>query len=170
MDAGNVIPIGGYFGCDAVVIEDYQALATEIASSLRRRGLSVQVALDGAAALALARQCRPRVALVDCALPDVDGIQLVRQLGQFWPETTFLVVSGQVGGVSAELAKQLRIHAFLNKPLPMRALAQAVERLVRTARERKTSNDTPKAWFALGLGSPTEGTVDRALATYPDQI
>ena len=169
MTAQEIVSANSCFGCDVVVIDDYEMLATEIAVSLRRRGLSVQVALDGAAALGLARQCRPRVALVDCALPDVDGIQLVRQLGQFWPETTFLVVSGQVGGVSAELAKQLRIHAFLNKPLPMRALAQAVERLIHTARERKTSHDTPKAWFALGLGSPTKGTVDRTLATHPDR-
>lgn len=152
---GELVPLGGDFECDVVVIDDYQALATEIAGALRRRGLSVQIALDGASAMALAVRSRPRVALVDCALPDIDGIELVRRLGRTWPETTFLVLSGQVGGVSADLARQLRIHAFLNKPLPIRALAQAVERLVHSSNEHKARHAAPTAWLALGMGSPS---------------
>ena len=155
--------------CDVVIVEDYEALATEMANALRRQGLSVQVALDGTRALAMALQCTPRVALVDCALPDTDGIQLVRQLGLAWPETTFLVVSGQIAGITANLANELRILAFLNKPLPMRALAKAVEQLVRTPPDEKTVHNTRKAWIALGLGSPAEGTADVALAPHPKQ-
>lgn len=144
----------GRFNLDVVVIDDYRELTAEIAEALRRRGLSARVAFDGATALALAEDSTPAVALVDCTLPDVDGFNLIRQLGKVWPETTFLVISGDVGGISEDMARQLRIHAFLNKPFPMRALAQAVERLVGTSPDGAARRDVPRAWISLGLGSP----------------
>ena len=120
--------------------------------------------------MALAGQCTPRVALVDCALPDIDGIRLIRQLGEMWPDTTFLVISGQVAGISAEMARQLRIHAFLNKPLPMRALAQAVERLVRENRDGAPQKEAPKSWLSLGLGSPSVASAEPVLAAHPRRL
>lgn len=153
----NGLAIGstdGRFNLDVVVVDDYRELTTEIAEALRRRGLSTKVAYDGATAVALAEDSTPAVALVDCALPDVDGFNLIRRLGKAWPETTFLVISGDVGGISEDLARQLRVHAFLNKPLPMRVLAQAVERLVHTSRDRAVEQEAPRAWISLGIGSP----------------
>lgn len=142
------------FTCDVVVVDDYRALAFEIAEGLGRRGLSVEVVHDGAAARALAARVRPAVALVDCHLPDVHGLHLIRELGLQWPETTFLAISGELGGVTEEMARALRIHAFLNKPLPMRPLVQAVERLVASSRDRTPRPETTRPWIALGIGSP----------------
>lgn len=144
----------GRVGCDVVVVDDLQELAAAIAEALRGRGLSTHVAFDGEAAAALARSYNPVVALVDCVLPDIDGLHLIRQLGKAWPDTTFIAMSGDVGGISEDMARQLRIRAFLNKPLPLRALAQAVERMVRTSCDRPVEQETPTAWISLGIGSP----------------
>ncbi|MFN4016103.1 MAG: response regulator [Reyranella sp.] len=154
MNHQEFAPSTGRVGCDAVVVDDYPELATSIAEALRRRGLSVRVALDGEAAVALARNYNPVVALIDCILPDVDGLHLIRQLGEAWPDTTFIAMSGDVGGISEDMARQLRIKAFLNKPLPMRVLAQAVERLVRSPGGRPPERETPSSWISLGIGSP----------------
>jgi DNA-binding response OmpR family regulator len=145
---------GGRVGCDVIVVDDLEELATAIEAALRNRGLSTHVALDGEAALAFARNYKPIVALVDCVLPDIDGLQLIRQLGQAWPDTTFLAMSGDVGGISEDEARQLRIKAFLNKPLPMRALAQAVERLVRSSSGPVLEREAASTWISLGIGSP----------------
>jgi len=169
MSQQGIIPVSHRIGCDVVVIDDYEVLATEISEALRRQGISAQLALDGATALALALNCQPRVALVDCGLPDIDGIELIRQLGQLWPQTTFLVISGQVGGVSEDMARQLRIHAFLNKPLPMRVLAQTVEKLVRTPPARRANQGTRRGWFALGLGSPAGSALEMSLTVHPER-
>lgn len=147
-------PFTGRIVCDVVVVDDFPELATSIAEALRGRGLSVRVALDGETAVALTRNCNPVVALIDCVLPDIDGLELIRQLGEAWPDTTFIAMSGDVGGISEDVARQLRIKAFLNKPLPMRVLAQAVERLVRSSSGRPLEKEAPSAWISLGIGSP----------------
>lgn len=144
----------GRAGCDVIVVDDFPELATAIAEALRGRGLSTHIAFNGEAAVALARHYDPVVALVDCVLPDVDGLRLIRQLGDAWPGTTFIAMSGDVGGISEDVARQLRIKAFLNKPLPMRVLAQAVERLVRSSSGRPMEQEAPSAWISLGIGSP----------------
>lgn len=169
MGQQGIVPVRHGIGCDVVVIDDYEALATQILEALRRRGLSAQAALDGATALALAQHCQPRVALVDCGLPDSNGIELIRQLDQFWPETTFLVISGQIGGVSEDMARKLRIHAFLNKPLPMRVLAEAVEKLVRRSPAGMVRQGASKSWLSLGLGSPAGGTAEMTVAVHPER-
>lgn len=151
----ELAPSTGRVGCDVVVVDDFPDLATSIAEALRGRGLSVRVALDGDAAIALARNCNPVVALIDCVLPDIDGLDLIRRLGEAWPDTTFIAMSGDVGGITEDAARQLRIKAFLNKPLPMRVLAQAVERLARSG-NRPAEREAPSAWIALGIGSPAD--------------
>lgn len=157
----------GRVGCDVIVVDDYPELAAAIAEALGGRGLSTRIALDGEAAVALARNYNPVVALVDCILPDIDGLQLIRQLGDAWPDTTFIAMSGDVGGISEDTARRLRIKAFLNKPLPMRVLAQAVERLVRSSDGRPLEREAPSAWISLGIGSPAGcgvRTIPRKLA------
>lgn len=154
MEHQEPAPSTGLAGCDVIVVDDFPELATTIAEALRRRGLSIRTAFNGEGALALARNYHPVVALVDCILPDIDGLHLIRQLGEAWPDTTFIAMSGDVGGISEDVAMQLRIKAFLNKPLPMRVLAQAVERLVRSSSGRPMEQKAPSAWISLGIGSP----------------
>ena len=154
MNGQEIVSTNGRIGCDVVVVDDFPELASEIGAALRRRGLSTQVALNGATAVALARSYHPVVALVDCNLPDIDGLRLIRQLGETWSGTIFLAISGDVGGISEDMARQLRIQAFLNKPLPMRALTRAVERLVRAPGNHAMHEAAPKAWISLGIGSP----------------
>ncbi len=153
----------GRVGCDVIVVDDLQELATAIAEALRGRGLSTHVAFNGEAAVAFSLNYNPVVALVDCILPDIDGLQLIRRLGDAWPDTTFIAMSGDVGGISEDTARRLRIKAFLNKPLPMRVLAQAVERLVCSSRGRPSEPEAPSAWISLGIGSPASGATPTIL-------
>ncbi len=157
----------GRVDCDVVVVDDLQELATAIAEALRGRGLSTHVAFDGEAAAALARSYNPAVALVDCVLPDIDGLRLIRQLGEAWPATTFIAMSGDVGGISEDMARQLRVRAFLNKPLPLRALVQAVERIVRMSCDRPEEREAPRAWISLGIGSPARPEAPTIVESFP---
>jgi DNA-binding NarL/FixJ family response regulator len=48
---------------------------------------------DGAGALTLAAACRPDVLLLDIALPDADGLDLVAEIRRVSPETRVLMLS-----------------------------------------------------------------------------
>lgn len=142
----------GRFACDVLIIDDYREFAESVAAALRRTGMTVQIALDAATARSI--EIEPQVVLVDCGLPDGDGISLVRELGKHWQDATFLLLSGQVGGIPEAVAKDLRIRAFLNKPVPLSILRQAIAKLLREPKGAPRDGAT-HSWLTLGIGSPT---------------
>jgi DNA-binding response OmpR family regulator len=152
------------YECDVVLVEDFKDLADTMADVLRRSSLSVQVALDGRSALEIARHCVAKVALIDCQLPDIEGPDLVRALRALWPATDIILVSGNVGGISAATARDLGIRMFLNKPVPLRALCQAVHRLLREP--RTAAAPSGQSWISLGIGSPNDNVVRMPLAPH----
>ncbi len=65
-----------------LIVDDNADAARTLALFLQAHGHEVQVAFDGAEALALARSSTPRVLLLDIGLPDMDGYTLARHLRQ----------------------------------------------------------------------------------------
>jgi hypothetical protein len=66
------------------------------------------------------------------------GLELAAQLRVRLPRTAILLMSGRIGGVPSETLKRLDIRVFINKPLPLKALRQAVIGLVREPVARLT--------------------------------
>ena len=50
-------------------------------------------ASDGKEAIELARSLKPRVVVMDCALPEVNGLEATRRILEFAPETLVLMLS-----------------------------------------------------------------------------
>lgn len=63
-----------------LVVEDNLDSVHALAMLLKHLGHEVQFAINGFAALEVARKFRPEVILLDIGLPDVDGDTIVRQL------------------------------------------------------------------------------------------
>lgn len=66
--------------CRVLVVDDYADNAQSTETLLRLFGFEVDVALNGPAALALADDHPPRVALVDLGMPGMDGYEVGRRL------------------------------------------------------------------------------------------
>ncbi|HEX9892753.1 MAG TPA: PAS domain S-box protein [Gemmatimonadales bacterium] len=63
-----------------LVVDDSRDAADSLAELLRLMGYEVQLAYEGLTALEAARQYRPDVAVLDLAMPGMDGFELARQL------------------------------------------------------------------------------------------
>ena len=63
-----------------LLIEDNDKLARGLQSNLEFEGYDVVCASDGAAGLALARERRPDIIVLDLMLPDTDGYRVLRTL------------------------------------------------------------------------------------------
>lgn len=124
----------------------------EMADFLRRADLSVETAYNGAAARDQARQHEPRVILIDFNLPDMTGVQLAEALRALLPSAAILMMSGRIDGLSERTLAALGITVFVNKPVPLGPLRNAVIKLVETSRDGQGA-PVQGGWLGGGLGS-----------------
>jgi two-component system cell cycle response regulator DivK len=137
--------------CDVLIVEDSTIQCLEMADYLRHANLVVETAFDGAAALHSATKFEPRVVLLDYNLPDMTGVQLAEAMRALLPSTAILIMSGRIDGLSEETLQALGITIFVNKPVPLGPLRQAVVKLVA---ESTKGEAAPKAkgWLSTGTG------------------
>jgi signal transduction histidine kinase len=111
-----------------VVIDDNEDARELVADLLRSRGHDVMTAADGHRGLAMIRDYRPDVALVDLGLPGIDGLTLAHELREQCPELTTRLVAltgyGHVGDV--QRTKAAGFHAHLVKPASAAAILAAL--------------------------------------------
>jgi DNA-binding response OmpR family regulator len=137
--------------CDVLIVEDDVAQCQEIAEFIGRAGLSVAVAYGGKSALREAAQHNPRVALLDYNLPDVTGVDLAEKLSAFLPDTAIIMMSGRIDGLSEKTLEEAGITVFVNKPLPLAPLRNAILKLAH-ARPCASEHHHQRGWIGTGFG------------------
>lgn len=143
---------GGQSQCHLLIVEDDMVQCGEMASFLGRSGLTVQMAYTGASALHQAAKYRPRVALLDFHLPDMTGVELAKELRALLPGIAFIMMSGEVEGLTDKTLQEIGIAVFVNKPVPLGPLRQAVLKLVLSPAAGRAAKSDEKSWFSTGLG------------------
>lgn len=112
-----------------IVIDDHPIWREAIARDLAEAGHEVLACLgEGRRALTAVRQLRPEVAILDLQLPDLSGVDVLRQLDEDCP-TEMLVLSAS--GESADVLEAVKAGArgYLVKSASTAELLEAVERV-----------------------------------------
>lgn len=139
--------------CDVLIVEDEFLQGREVYQYLTRAGLRTQMARDGAGALLEAKRLHPKVAIVDCNLPDTNGFLVAKGIGEVSPRTAIILVSGRVEGVPEALLKSIKARAFINKPVSLHVLRSAVLKLVRDIDVGADRPSQEHGWLLSGIGS-----------------
>ena len=90
-----------------LVVDDEAVLAEMVSMALRYEGWTVRTAVDGAGALAAAREERPDAVLLDVMLPDMSGLEVLGALRGQHPQLPVLLltakdaVEDRIAGLSA---------------------------------------------------------------------
>lgn len=87
-----------------LVIEDEPVVLHTLELVLKQHGYDVRGARDGREALAVAPHFQPDTLLCDINLPDLDGIQVARQLKLKFPNCRVILLSGEI--TSTELLEE----------------------------------------------------------------
>ena len=117
-----------------VIIEDERDMAEGLRNAFERHGFEALVATDGAAGLELARSGRAGVIILDLMLPEVDGMEICRQLRARNIQTPIIMLTAR--GQIADRVAGLEIGAddYVTKPFSVRELiARARAQLRRNA-------------------------------------
>jgi len=99
-----------------LIVDDDEVLRERLAKALRARGYEVRTAKDAAAALELARQESPELALVDLRMPGASGLELIGELKALDPATKIVVLTGYGSIATAVEAIKLGATHYVPKP------------------------------------------------------
>ena len=76
----SVPPSSAHARRRVLVVDDNEDAAESLAALLRLSGHEVGVAFDGETALAMARELKPEVVLLDVGMPRMDGHEVARRM------------------------------------------------------------------------------------------
>lgn len=117
-------------GRGLVLVCDNEAMLRELVrETLEPEGFAVLEAADGEEALAVARQARPDVVLLDLMMPKRSGLDVLRELRRD-PElagTCVVVVTARAQAADREAVAAAGADCFLAKPFSPLALIALVE-------------------------------------------
>jgi two-component system response regulator MtrA len=121
-------------GRSLVLIADDDAdILLLVKAVLERSGYEVVAASDGAEALASVRARKPDLAVLDIAMPEVDGLEVLRRLraDPTTSELPVVLLSARAQEADVERGFAIGASAYLKKPFSPRELSEHVAELLR---------------------------------------
>ena len=120
-----------------LVVDDELGIRDLLFEILNDEGHSVELAENAAQARELRAQYRPDLVLLDIWMPDTDGVTLLKE----WSSSGLLnmpviMMSGHATIDTAVEATRIGALAFLEKPITLQKLLQAVEKGLNRAMAR----------------------------------
>jgi CheY-like chemotaxis protein len=115
-----------------LVADDEEDILALIGTVLRGAGFEVVEARDGAEALSLARERRPRAAVLDVSMPELDGLEVLQRLRDE-PETRELpVILLSALAQEADVERGYRAGAarYIRKPFRPAELVAALREVI----------------------------------------
>ena len=124
-------PVAGKHSCRLLVVDDDKTAAESLAKLLGLWGHEVLVCGSGPQAVQTALTCRPDAALIDLALPGMDGFQLARVVREHaeLEEMVLIAVTGLGDQRHRHQASQAGFARHLLKPLIHEELQEILEAL-----------------------------------------
>lgn len=127
-----------------LLVDDEQNLVTLLRGTLAREGHAVLEAFDGRTALDLARRHDVDLVVLDVMLPDLDGIEVCRQLRQF-SDAYVVMLTARVEEIDTIVGLAVGADDYVTKPFSPRELAARVRALLRRPRLSQMTQARPDA-------------------------
>lgn len=117
-----------------LLVDDEEAITSNLASYLNRSGFETSIAGDGEQALTQVQLKPPDLIVLDVLMPKVDGREVLRQLRQGGDWTPVILLT-QVGEASERaMALEEGADDYLNKPFDPHELVARMRAVLRRAR------------------------------------
>ena len=112
-----------------LIIDDAEYVRQTLGQALEDDGHAVLMATNGREGLEVFGAERPDLVITDVLMPDMEGIETIRELRRIAPELKIVVISGggRVNNVDyLELARKFGAAAALRKPFPLDEFCRVV--------------------------------------------
>ena len=119
-----------------LVMEDDLSVAKGLELVLSEEGYAVNLAGTGELALEAFRQKRFDLLVEDLRLPDIDGMEVIKEVKEAKPETEVIVITGYGTTATAVEAMKLGVHDFLPKPFTENQIKSAIDEALKAHVEK----------------------------------
>lgn len=141
-----------------LIVEDDESIALGIKLFFEGRGYDVINTETGANGLSIALREIPDTVILDLRLPDINGIEVLREIKKDYPEISVIIMTGYGEIGEAVMAMKLGAEYFFQKPIDMNELAVIVEKslgIKQIKQEAVLSRGSP--YPIIGRGMQTQG-------------
>ncbi len=148
-----------------LVVDDEKNIRTHLATYISGLGHAVETAVDAPAALAVLQRRAMEVVLSDVRMAGMDGLALLREIHQRWPETVVVLMTAYATVPQAVEAMRAGAYDYLMKPFSLDQVGLLLNRVLEVQtlrRENRVLRDTIEQPALLESANPG---MQRVLAT-----
>jgi DNA-binding response OmpR family regulator len=127
-----------------LVVDDEPAVTDLLAYNLRKAHYDVMVASDGLEALRLANKASPDLILLDLMIPEVDGLDVCRELRKT-SGVPIIMITARGEEIDRVVGLELGADDYVTKPFSVRELMARIKAVLRRAQ----SDDKARALSTL---------------------
>jgi CheY-like chemotaxis protein len=119
-----------------LVVDDEHIVCEVIGSVLEQSGLLHDSAETGSVAVKMLEKQRYNAVITDKNLPDMSGLDVLRETKRRYPDCAVIVVTGYASKESAIEALNLGAEAYFEKPFDVATMSETVQRVLHARREK----------------------------------
>lgn len=115
-----------------VVVEDEPKIRRNIVQKIEDANLFFEVvgtASNGEEAISIIKSVQPDVVFTDIKMPKMDGLELVKQIRNYFPEIQIVILSGYSEFEYAKSAMKMGVREYLLKPLKIESLLETLSNI-----------------------------------------
>ncbi|MBI3636296.1 MAG: response regulator [Candidatus Rokubacteria bacterium] len=109
-----------------LVVDDDVAVGRVFEDLLRAQGFTVRVAYSGGEGVRAVRECRPDVVLLDVAMPDGNGLDVLTTFETIDRSIPVIMVTGSLDDRLCRLAMERGAYSWLTKPVDLGTLERVI--------------------------------------------
>jgi len=123
-----------------LVVDDEPAVTDLLAYNLRKAHYEVLTAADGREALHLAGSAQPDLILLDLMIPEVDGLDVCRELRRS-SAVPIIMITARGEEIDRVVGLELGADDYVTKPFSVRELLARIKAVLRRIQTNESSNE-----------------------------
>jgi len=149
-----------------LIIDDEKDILDSLSPLLVDEGFSVYKAMDGKDGISIFKREKPDVVLLDIWMPEMDGLEVLREIRRFDERSIIIVISGHGTISTAVEAVKMGAYDFLEKPLSIDKVIEVIGRAVAGDSEQKHVINGVAIRKAKGPHSAQQKTIGKSTVVY----
>ncbi|HSQ78607.1 MAG TPA: sigma-54 dependent transcriptional regulator [Nitrospirota bacterium] len=128
-----------------LIVDDEESVRKSLAGVMRDEGYEVVTAASGKEGIELLSEAQPSIALLDIAMPDMDGIETLQKIREIKPDLPVIMVTGHGTIETAVKTTKMGAYDFIVKPPALEHLALVVKHGLEESRLREENESLKRS-------------------------